>query len=741
MMSSIRMTTSLSGLLATLLAGNAAWGQARDAASTTSANEEIVVTAQKRTQALIDVPQSVSVVGGAALERQQAFSFQDYAKLVPGLQLAQSNPGEARIVLRGINTGGVASTVATYVDETPFGSSSGQINGAILAGEFDTFDVARVEVLRGPQGTLYGASSLGGVVKFVTNAPSTERFEGRARTSIETVENGDISYMGSAMVNVPVSDNLAIRASGFYRRYGGFIDSDGQAGSDVAKNTNETKSYGGRVSALFKPTSNLSFRLTAILQDLNSDAASVVDADPATLRIVKRYNQSEYVPEFTKVRYRLYNGTINADLGFATLTSSTSYSSLKEHLRDDNTVLYGTALGLYSDATGPLVDIGLPQNTNVTRFTEELRLASDKSEHFEWLVGGYYDHEKGKIQQRLEAYDHGTLNVSDAVPLLFAGGNPSRYEEFAGFANGTLHFGPKFDLTFGGRYSHNDQDASQFGSGLLAPPTLSSSSKENVFTWSVAPKIKFGSRASLYARVAKGFRPGGPNIVPPGAPTDIKTYRSDSLISYEVGVKAETADRSFSIDMAAFHIDWKDIQLFAQIEDFGVNANGGKAKSNGFEFTATMRPTRGFEISVNGAYTDARLREDTDPLIGGRDGDRLPFTPRYAVSINGDYDWKLGDQATAFAGASVRFLGEQTGPYSPQSVALTGRQYRIPSYTVVDLRAGVDFGRFSIEAYAKNINNAIGITNVVGEGNYPFGRVGVAITRPRSFGLTLGAGF
>ena len=174
-------------------------------------SEDIVVTAQKRPEMLIDVPQSISVVGGEALERQQAFNFQDYAKLVPGLQLAQSNPGEARIVLRGINTGGVAATVATYIDETPFGSSSGQVNAAILAGEFDTFDVARVEVLRGPQGTLYGASSLGGVIKFVTVEPQFDRVEARGRASVETVDGGEASYMGSALLNVPVAKDFAIR--------------------------------------------------------------------------------------------------------------------------------------------------------------------------------------------------------------------------------------------------------------------------------------------------------------------------------------------------------------------------------------------------------------------------------------------------------------------------------------------------------------------------------------------------
>jgi iron complex outermembrane recepter protein len=750
----------ITGTLAVLLAAAPAQAQEAIAAAASgpaaepAPSEDIIVTAQKREQTLIDVPQSVSVVSGAALERNQATSFQDYAKLIPGFQISQSNPGEARLVLRGINTGGVAATVATYVDETPFGSSSGQVNAAILAGEFDTFDVARVEVLRGPQGTLYGASSLGGVVKFVTAPPRTDKVEARARGSIETVEGGDLSYMGSALINVPLSDTLAIRGSGFYRSFAGFIDSVGTGGSDRAKEINDSKSYGGRISALFTPSSDVSIRLTAILQNLKTDAANVVESDPTTLRtLYGRFTQSQFVPEFTDIRYRLYNGTITADLGFADLTSATSYSTLKQRLRDDTTVLYGSQLGLYDPAAGPAADIGLDQQTNVERWTQELRL-SNEGPVFDWLVGGYYSHEKGAILQRLEVFDPGTLTPTAAFPPLEAAlpGFPlladlftrSTYEEFAGFANGTLHFGERFDLTFGGRYSHNSQDANQGGVGPLAPPALSSDSSEDVFTWSVAPKVKFGDHASLYARAAKGFRPGGPNIVPvvpPGEEQPPFTYDSDSLVSYEIGFKAETADRRFGIDIAAFHIDWSDIQLYAQVGNYGVNANGGSARSNGVEFTATMRPTAGLTTSVNGAYTDAKLTDDTSPLVGGRDGDRLPFNPEWSVNVNGDYEWALGGNSTAYVGGSIRLLDRQIADYDAAFVAANNRQIEVPSYTVIDLRAGVDLGRFSIEAYVKNLGNSAGKTSVVGIGNFPNGAVGTGVIRPRTIGLTLGAGF
>ncbi|WP_338425233.1 TonB-dependent receptor [Sphingopyxis kveilinensis] len=701
---------------------------------------EIVVTAQKREQALIDVPQSVSVVSGATLEKQQAVTFQDFAKLIPGLQLEQSNPGEGRLVLRGVNTGGVASTVSTYIDETPFGSSSGQNNGAILAGEFDTFDVDRVEVLRGPQGTLYGASSLGGVLKFVTNRPDPEAFEARVRGTAETTDGGDMSYMGQALINLPLSDKAALRASGFYRSYGGYIDSVGTAGSDADKNINDSKSYGGRISVLFAPTENLSIRLTALLQDFDSDGGSTVEVDPSTLKpLYGGLTKSQYVPEFTKVRYRLYNGSLDWDFGFAELLSSTSYAIQDVTLRDDLTTPYGAALGLPSD-------IGLAQMTNLTKWTQEVRLQSPVDDSFEWLVGGYYTHEKGGIFQRIDLFEPGTLTIDPLLPDIADIFTTSTYEEYAAFGNATVHLGPRFDVTLGGRYSHNKQFVDQGGTGLLAPPSLESTSSEDVFTWSGSAKYKVSSNVALYARVAKGFRPGGPNLLPPNVPAGTpQTYSSDSLISYEAGIKAETADRSFSIDAAAFHIDWTDIQLFTVINNFGLNANGGKAKSDGFEFTATLRPTRGFVLSLNGAYTNARLKTDTDPNVGGLAGDSLPFTPKYNLNANIDYSWSLGGNSEAFVGASLRSLSKQRANFDAGFGALYGLDRPVvPAYEVIDLRAGVDFGRYSVEFFAKNLGNSRGITDVGTGGGLPVapnGAITTGIVRPRTFGVTLGAGF
>ena len=720
-----------------------AWAQDTAPAEAEETDDRvIVVTAQKREQQLIDVPQSITAVGGSTLERQQASNFQDYLKLVPGLQLNQSTAGQGRLVLRGINTGGVASTVGVYMDETTFGSSSGLVNGAILSGDFDTFDLERIEVLRGPQGTLYGASSLGGVLKFVTKRPNTEAFEARARGSVETVKGGDLSYMGSAVVNVPLGDTLAVRATGFYRDFGGFIDSIGTGGSDVEENINDYRSYGGRVSALFEPSDQFSVQVGAYFQNLESDASSSVESNPTTARtLYGRLTQSQFVPEFTDVKYRVYNGVINYDFGFASLVSATSYSTLDQQFRSDLTPQFG---GLIQAIFKVPNNFLLRQQTEVKRFTQEVRLQSPESDSFEWLIGGYYSDEKGLIDQAFDAVAPNTFTSVPGLPLLGIARSTSKYREFAGFANATIYLGDRFDVTFGGRYSENKQTAGQSSDGALAggPRTLpSTQSKEDVFTYSVAPKFKVSDQVSVYARVAKGFRPGGPNVLAPGAPENLRSYASDSLISYELGVKAETLDRTFSIDAAVYQIDWKDIQVFGQINNFGVNFNGGKAESKGFEFTATMRPTAGLAFSVNGAYTDAKLKDDTPAQVGGLAGDQLPFTPKYSIGTNADYEWALGENSTAFVGASLRALSKQTATYNLAFRNANGRQRSLPAYEVLDLRAGVDFGKFSLEAYVKNLTDSDGKTSFEAPGNSPLGAAVTGVIRPRTMGVTLTAGF
>jgi outer membrane receptor protein involved in Fe transport len=705
----------------------------------TGDGETILVTAQKRSQELIEIPQSVTVVGGATLEEQHADSFQDYLKLVPGLQLDQSRAGQGRLILRGVNTDGVASTIGVYMDETPFGSSSGLVNGAVLAGDFDTFDLERIEVLRGPQGTFYGASSLSGVLKFVTAEPSTGGLEARGRMGVETTHGGEMSGYGNLVVNVPLGDIAAVRASGFYRSTGGFVDSIGSGGSDLEENINDSKSYGGRASLLVTPSDAIDLRFTAVLQNIDADAPSFVESDPLTLEMLHGgYTQSQFVPSFSDLRYRVYNATGDFDLGFGTLTSSTSYGTQKQDLQTD-----------YTFPLSPLVEaiLGVPneffqaQSTDSEKFTQELRLTGE-SNLVDWLVGLYYTEEDGLIEQDFIAATPGTTTPIAGLPLLGYAFVDSSYREAAVFGNLTWHLGERFHIDLGGRYSDNKQEAHQITDGILAGGTRVelpvTESSEDVFTYSIAPRFEISDDASIYARVASGFRPGGPNVLPPGAPASIASYDSDSLTNYEIGLKAQTPDDVLAVELALFHIDWNDIQLLATDGTFNYNANGGGAKSDGVELSATLALVPGLDLAANAAYTNARLTTDT--LIGGLDGDKLPFTPEFSAAFNGDYSFALGDGVEAHVGGSVRYLSHQYGSFSPSS-----EQVKIDDYAVVDLAAGVDFGRFDLELYVKNLNDSSGRTSNTGTtvfGAFPLfpdGAMGTGVIRPRTIGLSLRA--
>ena len=734
-----------------------------DASKPVAFREEVVVTAQKRTEAITDIPASVTVVSGLLLEQQRADDFQDLVPLVPGLSLTTTRPGSTRVTLRGINTNGVASTVGVYFDEVPFGSSSGLANAAISSGDFDTFDVGRVEVLRGPQGTLYGASSLGGVIKYVPNRPRSDRFEGRFKVSGEAVDGGGPGYSLLGMVNAPLGDKAAVRASGFYRSEGGFIDSIGNnpirsltnqstivGGTLVLDDLNALDRFGGRVAALITPSERFSIHLATQLQNIESGAASVVDADPATLEPLNDTPvQSRYQSEFNDTRYRVHSGTLDWDFGPARLESITSYGTFEAEFQGDLAIAANLTGGpplaalvtqLFGDgATRPLSAV-LPQTTRTDKLTQELRVVSRKSDSFEWLLGGFYTDEESTIEQEILAVEAGTDAVATGVPTLADLSLESAYEEFAGFANVTWHVTPRFDLAIGGRISHNEQVASQLSDGPLVGGLTrfdDVESSETPFTWSFAPRFELGQNASIYGRAATGFRPGGPNVLPPSAPADIpRSYDSDRLTSYELGLKTRGGPGDlFSLDLSAFYLDWEQVQLFLVVNNFGVNGNGGTAVSKGLEFAASAFPASGLTFALNGAFTDAQLTQDTHAIVGGKDGDPLPYVPEWSLGFNADYEWTAWGSARTFVGGSLGYTGERTVQFDSRGA--DGSIRKANSFVSLDLRAGAYFGRWSVEIFGKNLTNDLGVTSIGAAGTLPNGALGLGLTRPRTIGVSI----
>jgi iron complex outermembrane receptor protein len=702
--------------------------------------ETIVVTAEKREEPLQEVPMSVTALTGDSLDKLSDRDFADYAALVPGLSLQTAQSGLTRLTLRGQNTGGVGSTVAVYIDESPFGSSSALLNGSVNTGDFDTWDMQRIEVLRGPQGTLYGANSEGGLLKFVSNAPILDTFSGAAEVSGESIDHGGQGGDVRGMVNLPLGNSAALRLSGFDEDIAGYISDPLRGVSDV----NEGHKYGGRASLLVEPTDELSFRLTATTQKTTYDGVNAVDIDPNTLQPIHGdLTQERNFAEPSTFKYDNYNATVTWNAGPFSILSTTSYGILKVDTVTDYTnqeLAPATTLAdVLAGAIGPGLGGYLDDNVESKKITQEIRLSSPTSARLEWQAGGYFTHEYGAVDENLTA-----VTVPGGVPAgLPALETPlinSSYQEWAGFASATYHFIPQFDLEAGGRYSANKQTADETVTGLLvSPQALGGPSSGNVFTYSLAPRWHVDKDTMVYARLATGYRPGGPNVIPPGAPPDVpREYGADKTTNEELGVRTAQFDGRLSVDVALYHVDWKDIQLLEEVDSFGINANGGKARSQGAEWTIAVIPVQGLTLQWVGAYTDAKLTTPA-PAVNANSGDELPYAPKYTTSLDGEYDWSLVGNNKAFVGFTWSYVGTRTTDFASSPAAVPG-QLDLPLYNTVAARVGIDSTHYRITVYAKNIGDVRGITDYVSSGAP--GLAGEAtIIQPRTVGLTLAMKF
>ncbi|MFZ0009331.1 MAG: TonB-dependent receptor plug domain-containing protein, partial [Steroidobacteraceae bacterium] len=299
--------------------------EAEAAQSSASTLQEVVVTAQKREERLHDVPMGVTAITSDELQKQQLVSFEDLAAKVPGLSLTDIQPGITRLTLRGQNAGGIGSTVTTYIDDTPFGSSNALANGFGFSGDFDTWDLQRVEVLRGPQGTLYGAGSEGGLLKYVTNPPDPTQAAAAVQVGGEDVAHGDGAGSGKGMINLPIGDRAAFRLSGYYEGLPGYVD-DPSLGEN---NINRGYQGGVRAALLVNFTDNLSIRLNAFGQDLHTDGTPYTDVVGAGDLLLTppanqlepqngNFNQQRFINEPTDFDYRIYSGTLNWNVGWGT---------------------------------------------------------------------------------------------------------------------------------------------------------------------------------------------------------------------------------------------------------------------------------------------------------------------------------------------------------------------------------------------------------------------------------------
>ncbi|MBW8812632.1 MAG: TonB-dependent receptor [Caulobacterales bacterium] len=691
---------------------------------------ELIVTANKREERLLSVPAAISALSGASLRRNQAHRFEDYLTTVPGLNYVSSGEGTTQLILRGITSGTtqVSSTVGIYVDEAPFGSSTVFAGGAFGTPDFDTSDIARIEVLKGPQGTLYGANALGGVLKFVTTAPDAGRYGGHVEVGAASVDGGGEGYNASAAVNLPlVRDQLALRVSAFARKDPGYIDDPSRGRTDI----NSATVKGARAALLWKPRDDLTVNLSAFGQNLDAKNPSSEDVTVPGFDPVKGDRQQSRLFDGPKTfRYRAYNGVVTWNLDWASLVSATGYSTFRSNPVSDVTTVLG--------APFPIQAV---QPVHEAKWTQELRLQSPTSDMLEWRAGVFFTHEQSHQEQHLRTLNPATgvvapLPLADAIV-------PSRYTEYAGFGDLTYHFTPRFDVTVGARYSHNRQHFGETFSGLLVPvpADFTRITSDSSWTWLINPRFKLDEQQMVYGRIATGYRAGGPTLAVPNQPSP-KEFDPDTVTNYEFGYKATLLDRRLTLDADVFYIDWRDIQLNESINGFSYITNGGKARSKGAEAAATLTPMSGLTLNGSLTYTEAKLTQDA-PGAGGFKGDRLPGVPRWNAALDAAYDWTLTEGWGAFVGASYRYVGKR--PTNFQTLGgsgLAGPRFTVDSYGVVDLRAGATHGGWTLSAYAKNVGDERGIV-AVGP-NSPdllHGTYAAGIIQPRTYGVDLSASF
>jgi outer membrane receptor protein involved in Fe transport len=716
-------------------------------------DNEIVVTASRRRERLQDVPSAVTALDGQTLETIGAQGFRDYATLIPGLsQRDFGNPGQGTIIIRGLNTGpqSVTNTAATYIDDAPFSASGFLSAASLLTPDPDIADVDRIEVLKGPQGTLYGANSLGGLVRIITARPDTTRTFGRVWGEATALDGGDLGYAMRGSLNVPiVEDLLAVRANAVYRLAPGWTDNVTLGTEDV----NESIITGARLAVRLTPSDRLTIDIGGIYQEIENRGQARQDNLTGTLTPRDgEYTYRALVNAETNITYRLINGSIDYDFGRASLIATASYGEYETDLFSDASetfvpTLRAIGLGGIIPATAQIVGDISP---NLEKLTSEVRLVSEKIGAFEFVLGGFYTDESNIYRANY------FVNNAQGVPLpapfnvLVRTTTLSDYKELAGFGDLTFYLTDNFDVTGGVRFAHNEQTAQTGGPGAVvfyAPRATSNFTfEDDVTTYLATVRWRPSPNLSTFLRAASGYRPGGPqnNPAPPaGAQT---TIRPDETWNYEAGVRGQLFDNQLSLGASIYHIDWTDIQLNTLFNGVVLQANAGKAEVQGAEVELVVRPrpVRGLTLATNVGYTDARLTQvdaGVTSSVGARAGDRLPLTPHFTLAMIGDYRMSVGTGAELNLGATLRHRSDMPSSYRG---AILNPNINVPSATTVDLRAGIEFGSYTVQLRAENIFDELVYTSLAT--NYlvtPAIPVPTTATvgRPRSVTLAISARF
>ena len=719
--------------------------------------DEVVVTATKRAAiSAQDVAVSLKALGEDDLEARGADDFSSYAEGLGGLSFADRGPGQQLIAIRGVNASTTVvntdepeaqAAVGVYIDEVPVSLTG-------YNPDLKLFDVNRVEVLRGPQGTLFGAGSMSGTIRIITNEPDLSDFAGKTSLTYSSTNEGGNNYGINGMVNVPlVEDVLALRITGWGKREGGFIDNvaalsdarhplfgTGTDLSSVVDDVNTEDTYGGRIQLKFAPSESFDATLKVFRQETELGGSQSEDTFAASEprpgnntadATLGDYQQSRVFDEPYDDEFTIYSLELDWDVGFANITSVTSYLDRFQTNGIEQTDFFQAVFGPdFAVTSGVLIN-----STDVEDFVQEFRIAGSSFEdRVDWLFGAFYNvQDKTFIQDAptrdltagsvsagavdicdfLAALDCATLSGITGYPIdpenIFESTSDFKTTQLAFFGEVGVDLTDKIKVIAGARYFDYEQDFEFYDIGGIfsAGVTIDTTLKEDGWNPKVSLEVRPADDVLVYATAARGFRLGGNNDPVPVSlcGTTSPTFTSDSLWTYELGGKSTLQER-FQVNGAVYYTDWSDVPVADPLNGCGFkqSTNAGSARIMGIEGDITAALTDQFTLSLSASYTDAEFTEDvaglTTPLVAS-EGDRLPIVPEYVLGANAFYTFPIPSKE-AFDGFFTTDFSYRSSQFNDVK---TAGGVELDGYYNVNAKAGLQGEDWSASVFVTNLTN------------------------------------
>jgi iron complex outermembrane receptor protein len=718
---------------------------------------DIVVTALRRASTVQSTPLSIVALSGDSLAKAGATQLTDYFRQIPNLNLTSSQGGSQRISIRGVNAAGEA-TVGLYYDETPVTGPSGttQDSGGVAA-DLNLFDVQRVEVLRGPQGTLYGASSMAGTLRVIFNKPDFEKYDFATEDQVSSTEHGSMGYFFKGMFNAPVvTDKLAIRLVGYYEQRPGWIDNVHFG----TRNVNDSTNWGLRGLIGLKPDEDTTITATLIYQKASADDQQGWYPSVGTYKT----NSTAQLPFDS--RMQLYNLKAERKTGIGTLTATASwykYQFLRAFDFTPSTTSYANSPAACKTYYAQTAACSSAQMTAYTAYglsrlpaigyqpafvrsqNYEVRLSSDDHmpSWLQWTVGGYYEKRHDHIDSQTVSGDPDTGAVIMPLNFLSYRYVETNERQIAGF--GEVSVTPLSGLTVTGGARYYDYKKTTSGqslignvlTGSIVAPHTSVPASASGWLEKINVSYKFTPRVMMYATASKGFRPGGANNIPV-LPANLLAYKADSLWNYEVGFKSSWLNNKLIFNAALFDVEWSNMQTAARTADglYSFLTNAGKARIRGGEVDITLRPVHGLTLTGAAGYSDAKLTQDQSNAAvlvtasTGRKGDLIPNTPAWTASASASYSFPVNDRLNGLLRADYAYTGKMQSTFEKSDPYYT----TYGNYGTVNLRAGIETEKWGAYIFCQNVGDKVGNTGVTNGFGYTGLTYGIA---PRTIGLNV----